>query len=57
MITARPTRPAAIPPTIGPVEIFDPELREFPLESVEVGLDGGVVTLVRLNAVVGDDGF
>ena len=43
MIPARPKIPAAIPPTMAPVEIVAPD-EAFPLVPVEVGLDVREVT-------------
>lgn len=48
MIPARPRIPAAIPPTMAPVEIVEPE-EAFPLVPVEVGLDVREVMPGRLN--------
>jgi len=56
-IPHRPRIPAAIPPTMAPVETFAPELETFPPAPVEEGLDVREVIPGRVNEVVENEGF
>ena len=57
LIPQRPTIPAAIPPTMTPLEMLALELEVLPLALVEVGLEVREVSPGRVNEVVEGDGL